>query len=219
VRISWKDPATVARLVGALGLLVLIFALAKVLSQKDQRRSGSNYVDVAHFIAQVSAGSEICQDESIPKDTGGVRMLLTSYTQPTPTLRLAFKTLSGRVISRGTLRAGRWIEGTNTIPLSPVRETTQGRFCIRNAGPAPMTPGGENFDPSMGALVDGQPVAGLMSVQFMLPGVERWLDVAPLVLGRVRHGKSEWFGPWMPALYVLLVLTCIGGATSLVVRR
>jgi hypothetical protein len=218
VRTFWREPAGVAKVVGVLGLCLLVAWLAQVLLHKDQHRSGTNFVDVAHFFTDVPAGSTICQKELIPKDTGGVRMLVTSYHQPTPTLRLAVKTLSGRTVSTGVLRAG-WLEGMNDIALTTVRQTIQGRLCIRDVGPAHMTPAGENFDPANGATLDGQPLAGLMSIQYLRPGPERWISLAPVILGRIRHGKAGWFGTWVPALLIALMLACVAGATTLAVRR
>ena len=212
-------PGRAAGAVLALATVALIWAVVHDLSKAIQQRSGTNYVDVAHFVVDLAPGQTLCQHETIPKDTGGIRMLPTSYHQPTPAMRLFVRSQQGRLVSSARIKAG-WVEGMNDFQLPPIRETTLGYVCLRNLGPkVHLTIAGENVPQDVALTVDGQPTTSEIFLQYLRPGTESYFSIAPLVLSRMRQGKAGWFGPWIPILIVALVLGCVVGTLALARRE
>jgi hypothetical protein len=212
-------PVRLAAVAAAVAVAALAGWTVHVLSQSNIRRSGTNHVDLPHFVAGASRHQAICQRETVPEDTGAAMMLITDYhEQPTPAIELSVRTAGGRVLASGGLPQG-WIEGDRYIRLSPpVPRTTEAQLCLADRGRNPITVAGENVEPAAGATVAGQRVNGRMSVMWYRPGNETWLDVASVVLARIRHGKASWFGPWLPVAFVLLIAACLAGAVYLAVR-
>jgi hypothetical protein len=212
-------PARAALAATVVSVAVLVALLLVELTKPGPRRSGSNYVDVPHFVENLAPGDIACQQETVPKDTGAAAMLVTSYNKPTPDVGVLIRTPNGRrQLASGVLRAG-FVEGQNLLHFSPpVTRTTDAQLCLVDRGPRPITIGGTNVPPSIAATKNGGSTDGRMAVQWFRPGQESYLSIAGLVLSRTRYGKADFFGSWTPVLLVLLILGSIAGGIYVAVR-
>jgi hypothetical protein len=212
-------PARASVIAVAVSVAVLFGWVIYELAQTNPHRSGSNEADVPHFVENVGPGEEVCQPERVPKDTGGAAMLVTDYNRhPTPPVTLTIRDAAGKALATGRLPAG-FVEGQNLIHFSPpLPQSVQGQLCLRDDGHEAITIGGINTVPELSGKIDGRQTDGRMSAQWFLPGNKSFFDIAGLVLSRVRYGKADWFGAWMPVVLVLLVLGTIALGIRVAVR-
>src|SRR5947209_6681362 len=110
-------PRTLVRLTLALGALLVAGALALDMSGRAPRTAGSDHTGTPVFAAAVPAGGELCQASPfLPGDAARVQLLIGSYGQRLPELRLLFTGARGAPAATGQLPAGAR-EGLVTIPL------------------------------------------------------------------------------------------------------
>jgi hypothetical protein len=186
----------------AAGSLILIAALALVLTDSKQRESGSNNVAELEPVAEIQGSGMRCQRRApLPADTAAVRILLGTYGAPTPDLEVT-ATSAGRPIASGILPGG-GREGHVDVPLAPVvHQPRTARVCVRIEG-------------------DGRTVlygsSGIVRLEWLRPGRETWLDLAPAVARRFGYGKANAFGAWLlPIAGLVLALAWLLAARILV---
>ena len=186
----------------AAGSLILVAALALVLTDSKPRQSGSNNVAELEPVAEIEGSGMRCQRRApLPADTAAVRILLGTYGRPTPEVDVT-ATSAGRRIASGSLPAGGQ-EGHVVVPLAPHNhETRTARVCVR-------VEGGER------TVLYGS--SGVVRLEWLRPGSESWLDILPIVARRFGYGKANAFGAWLlPIAGLVLALAWLLAARILV---
>jgi len=193
------------RAVVAGGFALLLVALAVTLLQSSPRSAGSNYVTELEEVAKLRGADRRCQDdESLPADTGALRLLIGTYGRPAPDLRVVVRRPGGQVVTSGALPGG-GPEGHVDIP---VRELDGGEGGVRVC--VVVGEGGRT-------VLYGS--AGRLHLEWLRPGSESWLELLPTVAHRFALGRWNPLGSLLlPAVALLLIATWFGAA-RLVLRE
>jgi len=197
----------------AAGWLLLLAALAVLMSQSAIRQTGSNRIRVAGAFGQIRAGQTFCQrGEIVPAGTGAIRAFLYPTTrQRTATTAIVRSEASGAIVARGVATA---TGGDEPIPI-PVRpvvhDETRATICLAAAAGSPFLLGGE---PSTGrsATLDRRPLPGVLRIVYLEPRAQSWWSFLPRVLSRMSVGE-RWSGA-EAALLVLLLSLAAGALAS-----
>ena len=171
----------------AAGFALLLLALAITLLQSAPRSSGSNYVGELEEVAKLRGPDRRCQGgEFVPGDTGALRLLIGTYGRPAPALRVVVRRPGGQVVTSGSRRAG-GPEGHVDIPVREVGQLQSGlRVCVSVGG------GGRTV--LYGA-------ADRLRFEWLRPGSESWLGLAPTIAHRFALGRWNPLGALLlPAL-------------------
>jgi hypothetical protein len=205
----------------AVGLVAIAAILVVVLSQKAQRRSGTDLTPSDTVAATVPGGRRACQDEELlPADTAAVQATVTAFGQPLPALQIVFTAgPGGRVLSSGGLPAGR-PPGLVRIPIRYVAHATQGvRACLRNLGPASIGVAGGYPDPPHQMLVGGAVAAGRLRYDYYRRGRESWMQLLATIVYRWTLAKAGIVRHWAWVAIPLLMLFAVGLAALTLIRE
>ena len=188
----------------AAGLAAVAVALVVLLAQSDRRQAGSNYVIESAEVAKLRGRAEHCQDGAlIPADASALKLLVGTYGEPTPALRVTVRQ-DGTLVSSGALPAGRR-QGTLIVPLRRSIDDTIGatQVCIATG-------------PGRRVVLYGQ--SGLVRLEWLRPGRETWAALTPTIAHRFGLGKALT-GSWLIVLAAALLLAGWAVAVRLVLRE
>jgi hypothetical protein len=221
VRPSFRPMRSTNTLVAAVvvvGLVAILAGIAIDGSGSAPRLAGSNLLPNSQFVAAVPPHGRLCQPrESLPGDTGGLRVRIGTYRRPGPALR-AQVSLNGHPLTAGTLSPG-WRQGDVLIPLARVAKPVTGvTVCISNGGAGKIVLAGTPEPPSLAARVGARPQGGLVRIEYMRPGRESWWQLFPVILHRFGLAKSHWIGGWTLLLAGFLLLAAAAIAVLTVPR-
>jgi hypothetical protein len=205
----------------AVGLLAIAVILGVVLSQKAQRRSGTDLTPSDTVAATVPGGRDACQDEELlPADTAAVQATITAFGQPLPALQIVFTAgPGGRVLSSGELPAGRR-PGFVRIPIRYVSHASQHvRACLRNLGPASIGIVGAYPDPPNHMLVGGAIAPGRLRYDYYRRGRESWMQLLPTIVHRWTLAKAGIVRHWAWVAIPLLMIFAVGLAALTLIRE
>jgi hypothetical protein len=189
----------------AAGFALLLVALAVTFLQSAPRSAGSNLVPEAEEVVQLRGADRRCQDgETVPADTGALRLLIGTYGAPAPALRVVIRRPGGRTLTAGALPAG-GPEGHVDIPLREVERMQQGmRVCVFVEGPGRTVLYGS---------------AEQVHLEYLRPGSESWLELLPTVAHRFALGKWNPLGTLLLPALALLLVAAWAGTARLVLRE
>jgi hypothetical protein len=204
----------------AVGLAALAVVIVAVLFHSGERRSGSDLTPNGAFVAALSAGQQACQEgELLPADTSAVRVTLGAYDKPGPAIAVGFTGPHGEPLSSGGLPAG-WKQGVVRIPITHVSRASEGvHVCLRDAGPGAIAIAGTDPDPGLHMVVAGKTVEERLRYDYLRPGSETWLQLAPVIAHRTTLAKSGLIRHWAWAGALLLMLLAVGLAARTIVRE
>ncbi len=187
------------------GFALLLVTLAVVLAQSAPRSSGSNLVPELGEAAKLRGPDRRCQEgETVPADTGAVRLLIGTYGRPAPALRLVVQRPGGRIVTRGGAPAG-GPEGRVDIPVREVEQAEPGvRVCL-------LVGSGGRF------VLYG--AAGRVHYEWLRPGSESWLELLPTIAHRFALGRWNPLGPLLLPALALLLAAAWFSAARLVLRE
>jgi hypothetical protein len=209
------------RVVLCVALLVVAGALVLDMSGRAPRTAGSNHISPAVFSAAVPGGGLVCQPLNVlPDDAARVQLLIGTYGQPVPELRILFLGPGNAEVADGQLSAG-GREGLVTIPLVHRRHPPAAqRACLRVGGSSRVVIGGEAgpVDPSA-ELVNGRQQPGRISLAYLRSGSESWWQLLPTLSQRFGRGKAAVFGDWTLPVAALLLLGVWAVAARLLIRE
>ena len=143
-------------------------------------------------------------DELAPADTGALRILIGTYGRPAPALAVDVRRPGGSRLTSGRLAAG-GPEGHVDIP---VRELDRGATGVRVC----VTVGGGGRTVLYGS-------AGRLHLEWLRPGSESWLALAPTVAHRFGLGRWNPLGSVLLAALAVLVVATWAAAAWLVLRE
>jgi hypothetical protein len=204
----------------AVGLTAIAVILVVLLSQKAQRRSGTDLTPNGAFVATLAPGQETCQGaELLPADTSAARATIGTYGKPGPRLRLTVTSPDGQLISSGTLAPG-WRQGVVQIPLTHVSKPSENnRVCLHDLGASSVAIAGALPDPSYVMEVAGKSVDGRLRYDYMRPGRESWFQLLPTIVYRWTLAKAGLVRHWGWVAIALLMLFAVGLAARTIVRE
>jgi hypothetical protein len=209
-----------ARRVVAVGLLAIVVLLAVALLQRAPRRSGSDLTPNGAFVVALSKGQQACQGrELLPIDTAALQMTIGTYGRPGSLLSVIVTGPRGETLTVGTLKQG-WHQGVVRIPVARVTTATEGAsVCLRNDGPWRVAVAGDFPDPGYELMVAGKTVHDVrLRVDYMRPGRETWLALAPTVVHRFSLGKSDLVRHWAWIGVLALMIFAVALATRTIIR-
>jgi hypothetical protein len=211
---------TAAKGVVVAGLLAFLVAASVILSHSSERLSGTNLTPNGAYIEGLSSGQEACQgEELLPADTAALRMAIGTYGKPGPALTVAFTGPGGKLLTTGALKQG-WHEGVVRIPVRNVSGTTaETRFCLRNSGEGPIALSGDSPDPGFQLQVAGKTIENQrLRIDYMRPGSESWIELAPTIVHRFGVAKAGWVRRWAWLAAVALMLVAVALALRTVLK-
>jgi hypothetical protein len=194
------------RAVLAGGFALLLVVLALILLQSAPRSAGSNFVPELGEVAKLRGPERRCQDgETVPADTGALRILIGTYGRPAPALAVDVRAPGGSRLTSGRLAAG-GPEGHVDIPVRDLdRGATGVRVCVNVGGGGGRT------------VLYGS--AGRLHFEWLRPGSESWLALAPTVAHRFALGRWNPFGTLLLAALAVLLVAAWAAAAWLVLRE
>jgi hypothetical protein len=201
-----------------LGLLALAAAALAILLQSGARRSGTNFALDGGYEIYLPPGHELCQPgELVPDRTAGIRVDAKAPGGRSGALT-ATVLLGRRTVASGRLASG-WPNGLVTVPLSSTLGTIAGAsVCLRPEGSGAAF-GGSVPEGSYVVLVDGKTLGGHVRIEYMRPGRESWLSLAPTIAGRIAVGRSQLVRHWAAVGALLLMLLAVGVAAKTVLAE
>jgi hypothetical protein len=194
------------RLALAAGLVLLLAAVGVTLAQSAPRTAGSNHVpEIEEAVKLKRGGGRHCQDgETIPGDTGALRLLVGTYGRPVPELSVSARRPGTDLITAGERRAGSH-EGRVDIPVEPVDDGINGvRVCLRVDGPGRTVLYG---------------AGGRVRLEWMRRGSESWFELLPTIADRFGLGRASLAGSLLLPFVALLLLAAWAAAIRLVMRE
>jgi len=197
----------------AVGVAALLVAGVVLLTRSAPRRSDSNGGALNGLAVTIQPGQQLCQPgELVPADTAAIRLDAGfPGVGGGPALGAELQGIPGSHAA-GRLAAG-WRPGAVTIPLAPrVRHDAGASVCVRNLGPGAVSFGGSVPAGSWVLTIDGRGLGGRVRIDYMRPGRESWLSLAPALAHRLTIGKSRLVRDWAPTAFVLLMLLAVAGA-------
>jgi len=205
----------------AVGLGAIAIAALVVLLQSAPRRSGTNLTTNTGFVVPLGGGQQLCEPgELIPAGTGALRVAAAVARGSAPALEGTLQNEAGAVIAAGRLH-GRWrAPGVIDIPVRPAtRETAGGTVCVRNLGAPPVSFGGSTPDGSFVITIAGHPFDGRLRIEYMRPGSETWLALAPTLAHRFSLAKGDLVRHWAIYATLLLIALAIALAARTLIRE
>jgi hypothetical protein len=185
----------------AVAVVVVAAGLLAVLSDSKSRQSGSNHVPEVGPVLTLRGTDTHCQPgQVVPKDTGGVRLLVGTFGREVPGLAVTVRD-GGRTVTAGRYAGGP--EGHVIVPLRRVsRRVENTTVCIR-VQPAQR----QSRTVLYGASEQ-------VRLEWQRPGDESWLGLLPTVAHRFGFGRGVLDGSWVLALAAL----ALAGAWVLALR-
>jgi hypothetical protein len=209
-----------ARLIVAIGCVLLVVGVAATLTRAVPVRTGTNETLATVGLGGTVGRIDVCQDaELIPAGTGAVRVWARTTGQPGPALTLV--ATDGRTtIGRGTLAAG-WSGKTATIPLRPAtRDERSARICMTVGARSSVTLAGESSrDLNAGppATAAGAQLGGRLRIEYLAREHRSWWSQIGTTARRMGFGRVPGGGAIAPAA-ALVMLTTAGLGLRLLVR-
>jgi hypothetical protein len=207
-------------------LAVLLAAIAAValaiLLQSAPRRSGTNMTSDLGYAIAIQPGQVLCEPgEIVPADTAALALTARAGGGAGPTLAVDISD-AARTVASGSLAAG-WRTGAVRIPLrrALARTVAGASVCLRDVGARPVAFGGSLPDGSFTVLIDGRGLGGRLRIDYMRPGKQTWLALAPELARRLARVKPSFARPWsaVAALVLLLVSVALAVRTVLLEER
>jgi hypothetical protein len=210
---------TPVRVVMAAGLLGIMVAAAVTLLGSSPRRAGTNLTTDASYGITLGPGRQLCEaGELLPGDTAGLKLDTSTGGLPGPPLRASISGPRGPV-SAGALKAG-WRSGRVVIAVSRVADTLSGAtVCLRNAGSTTVAFGGSVPDSGFFVEVAGKLLSGRLRIEYMRPGNESWLALAPTLAHRFSLAKADLVRHWAAGAALVLMLVAVVLATRALVKE
>lgn len=179
-------------------LLVLVLLVGQLLGDERRLASTNSQVVVSGVALTVNPGKPLCQDQYVPGDAAGVRLYAAPKWVRTGGPVEVTIARDGRGVGRAVAPA--FADG-GPVDMELVRglerEVRLARVCIVNRGPTPLQVAGNRtpvlYSPSNPL---GQLLGDVARIDFLRPGSESWIDLAPRVATRFGLGKASVFGSW-----------------------
>jgi hypothetical protein len=200
------------------GTLALLVALVATLSHGAQRRSGTNGVLPASFIATGDAGATFCQqDELLPAGTGALRVWLSAQSPPAARVSITLRH-RGAVLDRTTAEG--WAGVFAEVPIRrTARDLEDVDVCFRiERGPVTLV-GGPTPANTGSLRTGGREVDSAIPIEYLRRGRESWWSYAPLVVRRMGLGRGDWGGTWVIGLIAALAVASLVLTARLVLRH
>jgi hypothetical protein len=204
-------------------VLALVAALAVVAFlalSRDRRLSGTNDVKPALAVATLAQGGpRVCQPgQLVPAGTAAVAVLATpAGGRPVGPLVAELRGATG-VVATGR-SAGGHRGGWLAAPLDrPVRAPLEASVCVRQVGGAPALVSGVPTVPATAARAARRRLPGALSLRYLRPGRESWVELAPVVAARAEIATASPLGPATPWAFGALVALLWAGSLFLVIR-
>jgi hypothetical protein len=202
-----------ARRVAAVGVLVIVAFFAVLLTQRGERTSGTNLTPDRELVALLGGGQQVCQEqELLPGDTAALRLGI-DVSGAGPPLSATVTGRDGATLTSGRLAAG-WRGGEVRIPVSHVSRTAaDARVCVRDDDPArggrAIDLGGQAYSLGQTAEVAGKLEENVhIRIDYLRPGRESWLRLAPTIVSRFSLGKADPLRHWAWVAFLVLMLGC-----------
>ena len=207
------------RVVLGVALALVAIAVVVALSQRGDRRAGTNLVPVMGVPVELPGGGRACQVTRLVDDAQRVELFVDAGGRRAPALAVTFAGPDGATVARGHRPAGA-AQGAVVVPLDRRVNGNQlsATFCVRNEGGRRIALGGAPTAPDAAATVGGRPAGGVVAIAYLRPGRESWWDLLPTIASRFGVGKAPWFGAWTLPFATLLLLGAWGGAIRLLLR-
>jgi hypothetical protein len=201
-----------ARLIVAIGCVLLVVGVAATLTRAVPVRTGTNAVLPLEALGGTVGKIDVCQDdELVPAGTGAVRVWVRTTGRPGPALALV--ATDGRTtIGRGTLAAG-WSGKTATIPLRPAtRAQRSARICVTVGASSSVTLAGESSnapDAESPATAAGAPLRGRLRIEYLTSARHSWWSRLGAIRRRMGFGRAPAGGgiAWAAALLMLAAVS------------
>jgi hypothetical protein len=229
---AWQRP-TAKRTVLAGGLLALALTSIVFLAHSAPRRAGTNLTAAATYAIPLGPGQQLCEPgELLPADTGALEVgaqVQGSVVQASagrgsavqgpagPPLQASLRGPRGQ-LSSGTLGGG-WHTGRIRIPVSRLAGSTGGTVCLRNQGRVAVAFAGSLPDSGFTVQVAGQTLGGRLRIDYLRPGSESWLELAPTLAYRLSLAKSDLVRHWAAEGALLLMLIAVTLAVATIARE
>jgi hypothetical protein len=217
-RVTAEDPQPAAgavrrvRVALAVGLVLLLVAIAVVLSQSPLTVAGTNAVTANPRVLVAPGGTTVCAPVgTLPVGTSAIRLSLVGNAGPSVKLRAR----SGlQTIASGERAAGWGIAESLTVPVNRVGEVSPNTEICLTFGPA-VEPVAIN-----GSLVKN--IAGgetpSFRVEYLQAGSKSWWSLASGVAERMGHGHAP-SGTWIVFLLIAFMVAVAALASRLVIRE
>jgi hypothetical protein len=204
-RWSHRIPAAIVLVVG---MLAIATAATVILLQRSPRRSGANLTSNRGFVIPVTGGQQLCEPaELVPADTGAIRLTARAAGLPAPALGVDIRGPAGRIAS-GRLDGG-WRPGAIGIRVTRTASTVAATVCVTNLGLNQVDFGGSTPDSAYVIQIGGRPFDGRLRIEYLRPGSESWLGLAPTLVHRFSLAKSDALRHWAAIAASVLVLLSI----------
>ena len=106
------------------------------------------------------------------------------------------------------------------IPIARVSRATEGvHVCLRDVGSSAIAIAGTDPDPGYRMSVAGKTVEARLRYDYLRPGSETWLSLAPVIVHRTTIAKAGLIRHWAWAGALLLALVAVGLAARTIVRE
>jgi hypothetical protein len=196
----------------AVGLLLLLVALAVVLSQSPLTVAGANSVPVIRRILIVPPGGTACTPAgTLPAGTSAIR--LSMFGNAGPHVQLTARS-GPEVVASGERAAGWGITESLTVPVNRVgEERPNTEVCVKlGPGIEPVA-----FNGALGRNATNPEVRGFR-VEYLQPGSKSWWSRASGVAERIGRGHAP-SGTWIVFLLIALMIAVAALAAQLVIRE
>lgn len=212
---------TPERLAAVVGALIIAVMLAAVLTDSRPRLAATNTrVLISAVALTVGPGQEHCQGgEFVPRQVSHLRMYVSTFDRPTGVpLDISIRDAQGDLMTSAHVPGG-YPTGVLMAQIrQPTRNVESGSFCLRNSGEAAVALAGNETPLNLEALPAGvNPTRTAAAnegirVDYLRPGRESWLQLAPEVARRFQLFKPSFFGLW--TLWAVMALALLSAAGS-----
>jgi hypothetical protein len=196
----------------AVGLVLLLVALAVVLSQSPLTVAGTNSVVANPHTLVAVGGSTVCAPAgTVPAGTSAIRLSIVGNAGP----HVKLTARSGiQTVASGERAAGWGIAESLTVPVNRVSGASPNTEICLNFGRAvePVAING-----SLARNVAGGEVPSFR-VEYLQPGSNSWWSLASLVAERIGWGHAP-SGTWIVFLLIALMIAVAALAARLVIRE
>lgn len=205
----------IARLAAAAAVAVLLAGVVLALADEQPRLAGTNDLRAFHAVP-IPPRDTLCQGpEIVPGESGRLRVFASATGGSGPALAVEIRDGRGTV-SRGRIAPGYGDAGV-TAEIEPVERTrVVDEVCVENRGETVVALVGQPVPEDQLPEVGGVRAEARLRLEWLRPGSESWLDLAPTVLHRFGLGKADALGSWTLWLAAALVLLTWVAALRLV---
>ena len=195
--------------------MLLIVAIALVMSKSGMKETGSNRASAYRLLAVTRAGDTLCQrDELVPAGTGAVRASIGPTAGRFARLRVTVRS-RGRVVARGTYPPG--ARGAVSMMVRPlIRHDTPASVCFTTGPRSHFIVAGEPSQ-SGAASIGAEAVSGDVRIVYLEPRPRSWWRFAPTAMERMGAGR-RLSGIVVGILALLLSTVAAGAACAQLLR-